>query len=180
MWMYLQIQTGGNIDILIEQFNNAGNPIDVDFALYGPYSSLAAACPIGPSTFQIDCSYSVAATETANIVGAVAGQFYIMLITNYANQAGYIEFSQTGGSGTTDCSVLTTCSSTTVGTNPACGGATGSILVTATAGTAPYNVSWTGTSSGNPTGNEMTATGGTYTIASLAPGTYTISITDAT
>ena len=180
MWMYLKIQTGGNIDIYMEQFTNAGNPIDVDFALYGPYSSLAAACPIGPSTPQIDCSYSVAATETANIVGAVAGQFYMMLITNYANQAGYIEFSQTGGSGTTDCSVLTPCSSTAVGTNPTCGVATGSILVTATAGTAPYNVSWTGTSSGNPNGNEMTATGGTHTIASLAPGTYTITITDAT
>jgi gliding motility-associated-like protein len=179
MWMYLNIATGGNIDIFIEQFTTGGTPIDVDFALYGPYGSLAAACPITGATAQVDCSFSAAATETANITGAVPGQWYMLLITNYNGAAGYIEFSQTGGGGSTNCSIVTPCSSSAVGTNPACSGGTGSILVTALGGTPNFNVSWSGTSSGNPGGSEMNAVGGTYTINGLAPGNYTVTVTDA-
>src|SRR5690606_12068862 len=124
------IQTGGNIDILIEQFTTAGTPIDVDFALYGPYASLAAACPITGATPQVDCSYSPAATETANITGASAGQFYMLLITNFNGQAGYIEFSQTGGGGSTNCSIVVPCAGSAVATNPLCSTGNGSILVT--------------------------------------------------
>lgn len=55
----------------------------------------------------------------------------------------------------------------------------GSILVTATGGTAPYNLSWTGATSGNPAGNEIAASGGNYTISSLAAGSYNLTVTDA-
>jgi hypothetical protein len=55
----------------------------------------------------------------------------------------------------------------------------GSIQVTATGGTAPYNISWTGTASGNPTGNEIAASGGNYTISSLIAGSYNLTVTDA-
>lgn len=106
MWMYLNIATGGNIDIYIEQFDWLGNGIDVDFALYGPYGSQAASCPITSATSATDCSYSPAPTETANIVGAVAGEWYVLLITNYADDAGYIQFSQTGGSASTNCNIV--------------------------------------------------------------------------
>jgi SprB repeat len=59
------------------------------------------------------------------------------------------------------------------------GGTNGSILVTATGGTASYNISWSGTASGNPAGTEIAASGGNYNIASLSAGTYQISVTDA-
>lgn len=55
----------------------------------------------------------------------------------------------------------------------------GSIQVTATGGIAPYNVSWTGTSSGNPAGNEIAVSGGSYTISGLTAGSYTVTLTDA-
>jgi len=55
----------------------------------------------------------------------------------------------------------------------------GSITVTATNGTAPYNVSWSGTTSGNPAGTEIAASGGTYLIPTLAAGTYNVTVTDA-
>ena len=119
MWMYLNIATSGNIDIQIQQFNNAGTGIDVDFALYGPYSSVAAGCAtITGSTTPVDCSYSTAFTETANITGAVAGQFYLLLITNYNGSAGYIQFSQTGGSGTTNCTIVNPCDITSLTATP--------------------------------------------------------------
>jgi len=59
------------------------------------------------------------------------------------------------------------------------GSSDGTITVTATAGTASYNVSWTGPLTGNPTGDEITGSGGTYTINGVCAGTYTITVTDA-
>jgi gliding motility-associated-like protein len=125
MWMYLNIQNSGNIDINIAQYTTGGAPIDVDFALWGPFANIGAACAgIAPSTTipgsypsgtLIDCSFSGSATETANIPGAVAGQFYMLLITNYAGSAGYIQFSQSGGAGTTNCSIVApTCAITSM------------------------------------------------------------------
>lgn len=59
------------------------------------------------------------------------------------------------------------------------GGNNGSIQVNASGGTAPYNVSWSGASSGNPPGNEIAASGGSYNITGLIAGTYTVTVTDA-
>lgn len=59
------------------------------------------------------------------------------------------------------------------------GGNNGSIQVTASGGTAPYNVSWSGAASGNPAGNEIAASGGSYTITGLIAGAYTVTVTDA-
>jgi uncharacterized protein (DUF2141 family) len=55
----------------------------------------------------------------------------------------------------------------------------GAATITASNGTAPYNVSWTGPSSGNPAGVEIAASGGSYTINSLPAGVYTATVTDA-
>ncbi len=55
----------------------------------------------------------------------------------------------------------------------------GSATITASNGTAPYNVSWSGPVSGNPVGSEIAVSGGTYTITSLSAGTYTVTVMDA-
>jgi hypothetical protein len=55
----------------------------------------------------------------------------------------------------------------------------GSITVTASGGTVAYNVSWTGTSSGDPAGDEILTLGGSYIIDNLQAGTYTVTVTDA-
>jgi hypothetical protein len=58
------------------------------------------------------------------------------------------------------------------------GGSDGSILVTATGTVPPFNVSWTGPSNGDPAGDEIAVSGGSYTITALTSGSYTITITD--
>ena len=69
---------------------------------------------------------------------------------------------------------------TNVSTDVSCnGGSDGQIVVTATGGTAPYQVSWTGTAIGNPAGDEISLDGGDYTIGSLSNGNYVVTITDA-
>jgi trimeric autotransporter adhesin len=118
-WYYLEIATAGNIDIQINQVNGSGSGIDVDFALLGPYTSVAAGCSNPASACVEDCSYSTAASETANIVGAQVGEVYLLLLTNFANQAGTITFNQSGGSGATDCTILApSCAITSITATP--------------------------------------------------------------
>lgn len=106
-WYYLQIANTGPLTINIEQTDNGGNGIDVDFAIWGPFTSTAAACATNlQATSAVDCSYSTAAQETCVIPNAVAGEWYMLLLTNYADDPGTIEFSQTGGSGSTNCAIL--------------------------------------------------------------------------
>jgi hypothetical protein len=56
----------------------------------------------------------------------------------------------------------------------------GALSISATGGTPPFNVSWSGPSSGNPAGNEILNVGGNFSISSLTAGTYTVTLTDAT
>jgi len=104
-WYYMEVDQNGPMGFNISQTSTSGAGLDVDFALWGPYSSLAAGCgsPF-PTGNPIDCSYSTAAQETANISNAQIGQIYILLITNYSNETGTITFSQTSGTGSADCS----------------------------------------------------------------------------
>ena len=60
-----------------------------------------------------------------------------------------------------------------------CASSTGAIVSTVSGGSAPYNVSWTGTQAGNPIGNEISVSGGSYTMTNLAAGNYTVTVTDA-
>jgi len=104
VWYYLEVATSGNIDITMTNSNNR----DIDFIMWGPFTSVSDGCDPGvlnSSTIE-DCSYSVASTEVANITGAIAGETYILLITNFSNQATDISFSQTGGLGATDCGII--------------------------------------------------------------------------
>lgn len=110
-WYYMQIGNTGSITLTISQTSNSGNPIDVDFIIWGPFSTLNNICANSnlSSSNIVDCSYSSNAVEIATIPNAQTGQFYMVLITNFNGSAGTIDFSQTGGSGTSDCNVLYPC-----------------------------------------------------------------------
>jgi gliding motility-associated-like protein len=102
-----------------------GTNQDVDFVAWGPFTSTASCdqivfgpcsppCPNNttnpnfyPSGNIIDCSYSGSFTETISIPNAQEGEFYIILITNFNGQPGFISLVQTNFSapnaGTTIC-----------------------------------------------------------------------------
>lgn len=101
-WYYLEIATAGNLDIDI----TAGS--DIDFAIWGPYVDLNAAIANCESHgVPIDCSYSTAAVEQANVPGVLAGEVYVLLVTNYANTVQTITVDEAPtNSASTDCSIV--------------------------------------------------------------------------
>ena len=102
-WYYLQIAEDGPIDIL--QTNS--NTVDVDFALWGPFSSVSDASEqCGSLGEPIDCSYSPSPVETITIADNQIGDVYILLITNFSNQPTEINAVQDNGTGATNCSIL--------------------------------------------------------------------------
>lgn len=119
-WNIIQIGTGGLIEIEINQESDNGIGLDVDFALWGPFTSVDQACtdivmadcPTCPFSNNpdtgfypfgniVDCSYSGSATENLTIDNALPGEIYMLLVTNFSNQSGSISIEQTnaGGSG---------------------------------------------------------------------------------
>lgn len=101
-WYYLEIDQPGNLDITMQSTPS----YDIDFIMWGPFPSISVMCQQYALSNVIDCSYSTAAIEYANIVGAQTGQVYLLLITNFSNQNCQISFTQSGGAATTNCNIL--------------------------------------------------------------------------
>lgn len=118
----IQVGTSGPINFELTQSSpgSATPDLDVDYAAWGPYTSQAAACAAGiPFITPVNtnpaagnpqdhgCSFSAAPIEQFNIPNAQAGEFYIILITNYSNDSGSISLNQTNagqaGAGVTVC-----------------------------------------------------------------------------
>lgn len=102
-WYYMEIDQSGNLAIDI----TAGS--DVDFKLWGPFASVAAAqaaCGTYTNAISPDCSYSTSATEQANAT-VVAGQVWVLLVTNYANTIQTISINEAGSNtASTNCAIV--------------------------------------------------------------------------
>ena len=120
-WYFMQVNQSGTLNFQIAQTNAAGGGIDVDFICWGPFTpaQYATMCnnlydfPDGNTSFPtnvVGCSYSFVAIENFSIPNAVAGNYYMVLITNFSNQPGSVTFTQTNngqaGSGTTNCQLV--------------------------------------------------------------------------
>lgn len=157
-WYFLQISQSGNLDILIQ--GNANQ--DVDFICWGPFSSLAGCCNSLTASNIVDCSYSSSPTETLNIAAAVAGQFYMVLITNFANVAQDILFTQTAGTGSTNCGIVST--STMI-----CSGSVATLTITNNSNLANPSYSM------NP--GAVTSAVPVFTVSPSVTTTYTLYVT---
>lgn len=119
-FLNVKIASSGPVNLLLTQstFGSTTANLDVDYAAWGPFTSPTDGCSaissgqapgIGvPVTITTGCSYSAAPTENLNIANAQAGEYYVLLVTNFSNQAGYINISQSNaseaGAGSIDCS----------------------------------------------------------------------------
>lgn len=114
-WFYLQIEEEGTLNFTISQFQNedgSGARYDVDFVVWGPFSRTDDYCSDESLSLEnvIDCSYEPDPEEQMTIPDALAGDIYVVLITNFETQPGYISLQQNNsdqeGAGSTDCTIL--------------------------------------------------------------------------
>ena len=201
-WYYMQIQTSGSLTFQIHQTSgdvdfacwgpfSATNQDDFleqlccgQFTFHlsyhpnnntSPYTSFtpnpSAHYPYGN---LVDCSYSTSSDEWCHIPNAQVGQWYLVLITNFEREPGYITFSPTPNStATTNCSLLAPFTYN----NPLCEGDT--LILTCTnpvIGATAYNWSgpngWTATTT-VPTvsiPNVTAANSGQYNLLPTGPG----------
>ncbi|MCQ2302434.1 MAG: choice-of-anchor J domain-containing protein, partial [Bacteroidales bacterium] len=103
-WYYMKIADPGDMDIYM--YSTPG--VDIDFCCWGPFDDPSSPCPNGLTYDKVvSCSYSAQPTENCMIpASAQTGEYYILVITNYSNQACNINFSKVSGSGSTDCGIL--------------------------------------------------------------------------
>ena len=99
---YMEIANPGNLTIYMSTTPQR----DIDFICWGPFTNFNTMCAQLNTAPIEDCSYSASWNETCQINGAVTGEYYLLLITNYSNQNCNISFSQTGGNGTTNCCII--------------------------------------------------------------------------
>jgi len=170
-WYYIEVDLAGNIDMTLSA------PQDIDFVLWGPYSSVANAVAncgnLGnaPGTdVVIDCGISPSNVESVNIPGAQVGQVYVLLIANFAGVAQNINLTQTGGTGGTDCSILAPCNVTNLS----------STISACQAITNTFNVSGNFTYTNSPTTGTCTVTvtnsAGSYTQTFNPPFTNNVPV----
>ncbi|MDD3771303.1 MAG: choice-of-anchor L domain-containing protein [Weeksellaceae bacterium] len=108
---YFKIAEPGNLHFFLNQYtqpDQQGTPIDVDFIVWGPFTEVP--CAYESLQTVVDCSYSASAFEEVTIPNAEAGEYYVMMITNYAgsyNQFGYVNLIfDENSTGAFDCSIV--------------------------------------------------------------------------
>lgn len=131
-WLALGISTSGSIHLVLTQTGLNGIGLsDVDFALYGPFTSVTAGCPITNPAATVDCSFSGSSTEFVDINNAIAGQVYILLVTNFNGGSGTISLQPNltnPSTGSINCNINFTANIAT--TAATCGFSTGSATAT--------------------------------------------------
>ena len=181
-WYYFQIDNSGTLTIHIEQHGISGGTLDVDFVCWGPFTAGSQAdfvnnlcCGVYNvnDNTVVDCSYSASWTEDCNLGNVQAGQWYLLLLTNYSNNPGTINFNATSSStASTNCDLLNSGDSN----SPICEGGTLELYVTAPVTGATYN--WTG-----PNGFSQSTTSTTLQVPNVTAnmsGEYEMTMTGIT
>lgn len=172
VWYYLQIAQSGNLDVSMANTS----VVDVDFVCWGPFNT-SNACNQLTAANVVDCSYSAAATEHIDIDGAVAGQYYILCVTNYSNQpTNFILTTDGTSTATTNCALLCNISAMTASLT-ACAGNTHTVGGTLTVQYPPVYDTLTITANGvTTTIIDSFTTNVPYTISGVPTtgGPYTV------
>jgi len=112
-WFYLEYDQSGTTAFQIQQQTFGGGFVDVDYAFYGPFNSIAQGCSQLTTANLLACSYSSSATENVpnnapngGTISVQAGQIYILLVTNFSGSAGYFTMEKTNGTAVSSCQFL--------------------------------------------------------------------------
>ncbi len=95
-WYYITVETAGTFNM---NFGNS-NGFDIDFAAWGPFpSAFAANCSSINTGNQVGCDYTTAPGGSITNVPAVAGDVFLVVITNFSGNATDITVNVSSGDG---------------------------------------------------------------------------------
>ncbi|WP_115463093.1 T9SS type A sorting domain-containing protein [Winogradskyella aurantiaca] len=108
-WFVLQVAQGGDILFDMTQSTEPGGTpnLDIDFIAYGPFSEIENVCE-SQLTFDniVVCSYTPGGSESVSITDTQNGDYFLLMITNFSNQPGYVTITQNSGSAALNCDLL--------------------------------------------------------------------------
>jgi len=162
-WFTLTIGTGGSVSI------NQTGPCDQDYAVWGPFNTLSAACN-GLTAAPVSCNFGFQSNNAFTLTGT-PGQIFIMLLTNFGGCTGTVTISEAAGGGSLSC--VPVCGVTASNLGPYCSGNT--ITLNATAANGATSYTWAGPNGFTATGQSVTIPSSTVAMA----GVYTVTATGA-
>ncbi|MDR1983593.1 MAG: gliding motility-associated C-terminal domain-containing protein [Prevotellaceae bacterium] len=117
-WFCMRVDAAGRVDIRVQSSDNH----DIDIAIWGPFDSPTEACA-NYFYYQspVACSYLPDGIENMTIWDAVAGKYYMMVITNFRNILSDVDIIMTNagqpGAGKLSCDIVYECSLLSISTN---------------------------------------------------------------
>ena len=100
-WYYMRVATEGNIIIQIQT-----EPArDIDFCCWGPFN-VQNSCSMLTCNKVVSCDYGTGTTKICSIPLSYVGQYYMICVSNFSDLPCNLIFTKTGGTGSTDCSIL--------------------------------------------------------------------------
>jgi hypothetical protein len=104
-WFVFQINQPGSHSFLISNTSLS----DLDYILWGPYTSTSNICDSLNSDYIKQCSYNNGSSESGTFNSTNSGEYYVLLITNFSNETTNIKITQSSGTGTLNCSFTSVC-----------------------------------------------------------------------
>ena len=102
-WFFVKMDEPGDVIININA-QSEGGFFDVDFCCWGPFSALPDSSVELTQDKVVDCSYNSSVPVTCTIPSeAQTGEYYVLVVTNYANMPGELTFTSGGGTGSLEC-----------------------------------------------------------------------------
>jgi len=102
-WFFVKMDEPGDV-ILNINAQCEGGFFDVDFCCWGPFNALPESSEELTQDKVVDCSYNSSVPITCTIPSeAQMGEYYVLVVTNYANMPGDLIFSIIGGTGSLEC-----------------------------------------------------------------------------
>jgi hypothetical protein len=108
-YFIIKIGNGGHVllDVLQSSGNTNADDLDVDKAVWGPFSSPENACAAIAAGASPTDNCEDLLSSPIHFYNAQAGNYYVFLVTNYANQQGNIHFHvEETSTGSLDCGIL--------------------------------------------------------------------------
>ena len=100
-WFFVKMDEPGDVIININVESN--DFYDVDFCCWGPFNALPESSAALTQDKVVDCSYNPEPATCTIPSEAQTGEYYVMVVTNYANLPGDLTFTIEGGTGSLEC-----------------------------------------------------------------------------